>query len=97
MKREDGELSWKFNLPSIKELVVNGLIREIDLPSDRPAYLGETIFIYGGKSDFVMDGDQPGITSLFPNNKMHCLPDAGHYLHVEKPKEFLSLLISVLK
>ena len=89
-------LKWKFNLEAIKDLVCNGSIREIYLPSDSPAFEGETVFIHGGKSDFVKEQDKEDILKLFPKSHFHCIPDAGHYLHVEKQKEFLDILVSYL-
>ena len=95
--REDNKFAWKFNLSAIKELVVNGLIREIHLPAEGPAFEGETVFIYGGKSDFFTQSDKEEVLTLFPKTVFHCIPDAGHYLHAEKPKEFLNILISCLQ
>lgn len=95
VKGEDGKLRWKFNLHAIKELVSNGLIRRIEL-KEETAYPKETVFIYGGKSDFVKDSDRPAILKYFPKSFFVSILDAGHYLHVEKPKEFLQALLSVL-
>lgn len=94
--RDDKKFVWKFNLSALKELVINGLIREIHFPSDGPAFEGDTFFIHGEQSDFVRDQDKDEIVKLFPKARFYSIPDGGHYLHVEKPKEFLNILVSCL-
>jgi len=47
-----------------------------------------TLFIRGGKSDYILDEDWPGIKSQFPNATLTQIEDAGHWVHAEKPMEF---------
>ena len=91
----DGKLKWKFNLHALRALVAQGRIREVQFDPNKPCDC-TTVFIYGQKSDFVCEGDLPAILKLFPNSTFHCIADAGHYLHVEKQPEFLSVLCSNL-
>lgn len=51
-------------------------------------FSGPTLFLSGGNSDYVRSEHRPGIKSLFPKARMAKLPDAGHWLHAEKPREF---------
>jgi len=49
---------------------------------------GPTLFLSGGASDYVTANHRPKIKSLFPNARFAKLPDTGHWLHAEKPREF---------
>ena len=56
---------------------------DVDGPFDGP-----TLFLTGGNSAYVTPEDRPMIKSLFPAARFAKLPDAGHWLHAEKPREF---------
>lgn len=96
VKDVEGKLMWKFNLPALRQLIAGGGIREVHFNPDEPCHR-DAVFIYGQKSDFVRESDRPAILKLFPNSTFHCLPDAGHYLHVEKQAEFLTQLCTHVK
>ena len=63
-----------------------------DIESDHP-FEGPTLFIRGGKSDYVADTDMDKIKQLFPNARLETVPNAGHWVHAEQP-EILSRLVS---
>lgn len=88
------KLAWKFNIHLIGEMMRNETIRQITLTDTNNT---PTAFIYGGKSDFLTEQMKPEIMSMFPNSQFYCVPDAGHYLHVEKRDVFLSILTSLLR
>jgi esterase len=46
-------------------------------------YPEETLFIRGGKSDFVQDTDREEIKSLFPKAMIKTIAGAGHLVHME--------------
>ena len=56
-----------------------------------------TLFIRGGNSNYILDDDFPEINSHFPNISIKTIPEVGHWLHAEKPKEFLELTLDFLK
>ena len=47
-----------------------------------------TLFLSGAASDYVLPEHRPIIKPLFPTARFAKLPDAGHWLHAEKPREF---------
>ncbi|KPK81920.1 MAG: hypothetical protein AMS27_15055 [Bacteroides sp. SM23_62_1] len=51
------------------------------------------LFIRGEKSSYILDEDIPGIKKIFPFADLVTIPDAGHWLHVEKS----ALLVKTLK
>jgi len=51
------------------------------------------LFLRGGKSDYVTTHDKLYvIPALFPNSEVVTLPDAGHWLHAERPSEVYELV-----
>lgn len=80
-----GVYGWRFNLDALENRLddVGESLNELD-------YEGETLFIRGGKSDYITDEDWPDIKLLFPNAFLQTIEDAGHWVHAEKPKEFVA-------
>jgi pimeloyl-ACP methyl ester carboxylesterase len=54
------------------------------------AFDGPALFLSGGRSDYVAEADRPAILRLFPNARFEAIPDAGHWLHAERPEAFLA-------
>jgi pimeloyl-ACP methyl ester carboxylesterase len=49
---------------------------------------GPTLFLTGGLSDYVAPAHRPTITARFPKARFVRIPEAGHWLHAERPREF---------
>jgi esterase len=64
--------------------------------SDR-IFRGETLFVAGGRSNYLQETDLPLIANAFPSSHVQIIPDAGHWVHSEKPKEFLQAVIPFLQ
>lgn len=85
---ENKNFTWKINLPVIKEKidqVVVGL--EPNLSCDKP-----TLFIRGKNSGYIADEDNITIMNFFPNSEVKTIHGAGHWVHAEKPEEFLNTI-----
>lgn len=50
---------------------------------DRPA-----LFLTGTESSYVLPEHRDAIRALFPKARFAKIPEAGHWLHAEKPREF---------
>lgn len=90
-RRAEG-FSWKMNLSEITKdylRVLEGV--ESELP-----FTGSTLFIRGGKSNYILDSDLDDIMELFPIAKLETIKDAGHWLHAEQPLEFYSIVENFL-
>ncbi|WP_168191395.1 MULTISPECIES: alpha/beta fold hydrolase [Antarcticibacterium] len=48
----------------------------------------ETLFVKGGKSNYITVDDKPLIDLHFPNVRLEEISGAGHWVHAEKQKEF---------
>jgi esterase len=90
---EPGQLAFRFNLE-----VFNKKIEEIGKPLVADlVYEKSTLFIRGGKSNYILDGDVDSIKKHFPNLTLKTIPNVGHWLHAENPKMFYELAGDFLK
>jgi esterase len=88
-----GKLAWRLNLEAINQsmdLLFDGIRSENQ-------YKGPTLFIRGGKSDYVTDADIPLIKSLFPKALIKTISGATHWVHADAPEELCFLLSSFLE
>ncbi len=86
---EKEKLAWRFNLKVIArdiELIGQGLlhIQKFEKP---------TLFLRGIKSNYITEKDYPLISEIFTESAIESI-DSGHWLHAEKPEEFLTLVRS---
>jgi pimeloyl-ACP methyl ester carboxylesterase len=88
-----GAFHWKFNLRGLCDNYAS-LIAAV--ASDRP-FAGPTLFIHGGKSNYLRETDLPGIRRLFPGTEIECITEAGHWLHAEAPAIFLERVEKFLR
>lgn len=91
--QEKDQLAWRFNLP-----VIAREINEVGegLPP-QAIFHGPSLFIRGGKSDYIRDEDEEEIEAHFPGHILHTIDGAGHWLHAEKPDEFFAVVGDFLK
>ncbi len=52
---------------------------------------GPALFIAGGASAYVKPEHEAAIRALFPRATVERVPEAGHWIHAEKPQEVLAL------
>ena len=78
------EKRWRLNL--------DGLAAEMPkimgFPDIDATWDGPTLFLSGAASDYVKPEHRDLIRSLFPRARFAKIPEAGHWLHAERPREF---------
>jgi pimeloyl-ACP methyl ester carboxylesterase len=90
-RSEAGEWFWQINLPVISAALP--AIEKNPLGSgDR--FDGETIFLAGGKSNYVEAEDHAAIRTHFPAAQLRILPNSGHNPHMESRDEFVATLVA---
>ncbi|RZJ71361.1 alpha/beta fold hydrolase [Flavobacterium sp.] len=90
---EPGQLGFRFNLPVLTSEIENiGLA----LP-ENGAFEKPTLFLRGGNSRYVKDEDMENIRKQFPKAVFATIKNAGHWLHAEKPQEFLDATLYFLE
>jgi esterase len=92
--RRDGDgFKWRMNLQAINASYADlrgGL-------SIQSPYIGETLFVKGENSDYLMPAYREQTLSIFPNAKIKMIPDCGHWVHSEKPAQFLKMARNFLR
>ena len=95
-QNDNGQIGWRVNLDVILK-AFQSHVRHFpnedlgDVSFDRP-----TIFIGGGDSEYIPVSDHPEILEKFPKATFEYIPDAGHWVHSQKPNEFLEVLLKFL-
>lgn len=84
LNNKNGNWNWLFNL-SMLQRDYHRLSQGI---SSSSAFDSPTLFIKGGKSDYILSEHRPAIMHLFPNSQAKIISSAGHWLHAEKPDTF---------
>lgn len=85
---------WRVNLSSISKHFMDVMLFPESLPY--PKYSGKTLFLGGSNSSYISDDDMPTIRKLYPNSHVKHIQGAGHWVHAEKPKEFMDEVISFI-
>ncbi len=93
LKRNSDGFEWKINLDVIEKNITN--VGQ-GLEKDR-VFHGPTLFIGGGKSNYILADDLSLIASHFPNYRHEVIDDAGHWVHAEKPKELYDSVTKFLR
>ena len=91
-RMNDGKLNFRFNLQSLSENI-GKIGQKIESETQ---FTSEVIFIKGETSDYINESDKVMINNLFPNAKFYKIPNAGHWLHVDNPIDFISILLSLI-
>jgi len=96
-ENSDGIICWRVNLDVILEAFQTH-IRHFPNEefSENVQYKGPTIFIGGANSDYIPVSDHPDILEKFPMATFEYIEGAGHWVHSQKPNEFLEVLLKFL-
>lgn len=81
---KDGKLAWRFNLKALAE----NYSSVVSNATKYGIFSGETLFISGAKSDYILPQDEFLIKQEFPNAMIVKIANAGHWVQAENPKDF---------
>lgn len=90
---ENGRFHWRINLEVLTKEIENigeGL-------SDDHKVETPVLFLHGGTSNYLTERDIPLISSIFKNYQIQTIEGAGHWLHAEKPQEFIQDVTTFFK
>lgn len=85
--KEKGQLAWRMNLSVITDNMEN-ILASIGEES----YDGNTLFIRGGRSDYIQDETLMALHMQFINSRVETMEEAGHWLHAENPDKFFGIV-----
>ncbi|RKT30914.1 pimeloyl-ACP methyl ester carboxylesterase [Roseovarius halotolerans] len=78
------EKQWRLNL----ETLGAEMPKIMSFPDISGHYDGKVMFLTGAESDYVTREHRPKIKALFPKAQFVKIPDAGHWLHADRPRAF---------
>lgn len=91
-RNKEGQYQWKMNLP-----VIHKFYSEILLPPTlEEPFSGETLFVKGGKSNYIQEEDWPLVKQHFPNARLETIRASGHWVHAEAPQKMLETILRFL-
>ena len=94
----NGQFMWKLNLEAIRNdlpRILEGL-NESEFEQGRQITGFPILFIKGEKSNYILDSDIQLIHKIFPFAEVVSIPDAGHWLHVEKGEVLIQEIVNFI-
>lgn len=93
LRRRDGGWEWQANLA-----LLHG---SLDVIGDFPRFDDETfprptLWVAGSESDYVQREHAPEMRRLFPRTRLVTIRGAGHWVHSQRPDEFVATLRAFL-
>lgn len=79
---------WRLNL----EVLEAAMPQIVGWPEVEGRFDGPALFLSGTQSAYVLPAHRPAIRTLFPAARFARIRGAGHWLHAEKPVEFVETL-----
>lgn len=83
--RDGGGWGWRVNLAAVRA----SLDEITGFPEMEDAYRGPALFVVGELSNYIRPENMEIIGSLFPNARRATIPDAGHWVHADRPGPFI--------
>ena len=93
-RKKHGGFQWKLNLDTIATEYPALLLAP---QNGESTYDGETLFIKGKQSDYIIDEYATDIFLLFPKAQIKTIEKAGHWVHVDDRKTMLKMIQDFLK
>lgn len=88
--KTDAGFVWRVNLDALAANMPELL--GFPTPGEQAVYRGPTLFIAGGRSDYLGAEHRTLIGRLFPQAEHAVIAGAGHWVHAERPADFLDHL-----
>lgn len=85
---ETGKLRWKPNVAALRANYHH--IRSAIPPEVQ--FIGPTLFVRGGKSDYIREQDVTLVRQIFPQAKLETIATAGHWVHADAPGDFIQII-----
>ena len=92
---QNNQLRWTLNLQGLADSLTE--IRSFPAFDSKNPFQKASLFLVGGRSDYVKDTDHVSIQALFPQYQLVCMEQCGHWLHAEDPETFTQHVINFLK
>ena len=81
---DEKKLAWRFNLQTLSEKYDEFVSNAIKFG----VFAGDTLFIAGEKSNYILPQDEFQIKQQFPHASIVKIANAGHWVQAENPTDF---------
>lgn len=89
-------VAWRCNLPALHRALPSIAGFDLQSPTHVHPYTQPALFIGGGRSPYLTPKQHASVLRHFPRAEIETIHDAGHWVHVEKTKEFVELVRNYL-
>lgn len=97
LKRDlNGSFLWKINLSALSSNITN-MMNGIEAIKQDNTSIIKTLFIKGNLSNYIPIYKEVELKKIFANSVIITIKNSGHWVHAEKPKEFVSVVFEFLK
>jgi len=90
LRKVDGSLGWKFNHEALLDHYED-LTAPLELDD---SFIGSVLFLKGENSNYLDERLSPEILSYFPLARLETIPDAGHWIHADRPEAVIDIVTS---
>jgi len=94
VEADSGKYKWRVNLPVLEQAFATRLAVFPNV--ETKVYKNPTLFIGGANSDYIQVQDHDMIKKLFPLAEFRYIDGADHWVHADKPIEFVELLTNFI-
>jgi len=91
-REEGGAWGWRVDLNEISKGYGN-----IAAALEGAPFTGNTLFLRGGLSDYILPDHKDAILGLFPKATVRTINGTGHWLHAEKPDMVARAILKFLQ
>lgn len=90
-RNSEGKFEWRMNLSVIAKDYP--LLKSWGEDTFRQSeFMGQTLFIKGEKSDYLLPKYTDQTLAFFPKAKVKVISEAGHWVHNENPEQFFKVV-----
>lgn len=91
--RKHDKFDFRINLQALENSLQGIFAQDIQ---NSGVYNEKALFIEGSRADYINSSHHSDIKKMFPRAKFEYL-DTGHWVHYEKPREFMELVLDFVK
>jgi esterase len=90
-RNSEGKFEWRMNLSVIAKDYP--LLKSWGEDTFRQSeFMGQTLFIKGENSDYLLPKYTDQTLAFFPKAKVKVISEAGHWVHNENPEQFFKVV-----
>jgi pimeloyl-ACP methyl ester carboxylesterase len=89
-RHHDNSFGWKLNIEALFR-ALPAIMGPVNLTRGK-AFNFPVLFIKGERSNYISPAQLSLIKEYFPESAVETIPGAGHWVHADRPEEFLNVL-----